>query len=116
MELQIAYAVVRSFWLDVTYYAGAILLSEPVKYQMADLVMGTCFKAGSRRGGLRTDRGFCRLLLVGPIYVDAMRPTSGRVNDFFQDWGVPATSWSACLSILTTQRVFRSTSVFRRTR
>ncbi len=31
--------------------------------------------------------GFAGCLWLGPLYVDAMRPTSGRVNDFFQDWG-----------------------------
>jgi hypothetical protein len=31
--------------------------------------------------------GFAGCFWWGPIYIEAMRPTSGRVNDFFQDWG-----------------------------
>ncbi len=31
--------------------------------------------------------GFVGCLWLGPLYVDAMRPAAGRVNDFFQDWG-----------------------------
>jgi len=31
--------------------------------------------------------GFVGCVSLGPLYVDAMRPASGRVNDFFQDWG-----------------------------
>jgi hypothetical protein len=31
--------------------------------------------------------GLAGCLSLGPLYVDAMRPVSGRINDFFQDWG-----------------------------
>ncbi len=31
--------------------------------------------------------GLAGCLWLGPLYVDAMRPAPGRVNDFFQDWG-----------------------------
>jgi Glycosyltransferase family 87 len=31
--------------------------------------------------------GFAGCVCMGPLYVEAMRPASGRVNDFFQDWG-----------------------------
>jgi hypothetical protein len=31
--------------------------------------------------------GFAGCLWLGPLYVEAMRPAPGRVNDFFQDWG-----------------------------
>jgi hypothetical protein len=31
--------------------------------------------------------GVIGCLWLGPLYVEAMRPAPGRVNDFFQDWG-----------------------------
>ena len=31
--------------------------------------------------------GLAGCVWLGPFYVDAMRPASGRINDFYQDWG-----------------------------
>ncbi len=31
--------------------------------------------------------GLCGCVMMGPLFLDAMRPSGHRINDFYQDWG-----------------------------